>query len=211
MKLINEFLGFAVLTSPLWLIFILLPVSIWIAVKVAKRFKRMSARFAGGAVIFFLVFLAPFADEVVGRMYFNHLCATEAGVKVYQTVELPAEYWDEDGRPRFLNSRGVLIRAVLGDRFEWRSDDEPYINWFIKIDKKRWFLQDNKSKQDLGEKVTFIRYYGWLNQFSLAPNVGESCRNIWSERYGRNVLFRKENSEEINFLLKIFIPPPSSM
>jgi len=211
MDLINVLLGFAVLSSPLWLILILLPLSVWAAIKIAKRFKAISAKLASALSVFLLVFLVLFADEIVGKKYLEHLCATEAGVKVYQTVELPAEYWDESGKPRFLNSRGVLVRSVLGNQFEWFDDNEPYVNWFIKIEKKRWTLQDSKSKRKLGEKSTFIRYYGWLNQLSPAPNVGESCRDLWGARYGQNALFQKEDSEEIDFLMKIFIPAVSTM
>lgn len=210
MKLLNELLGFAVLTGPLWLILILLPIAIWVAVKAAKRFDRRSAKIAVGLLVFLLLFFVPFADEIAGRIYLNRLCATEAGVKVYKTVELPAEYWDEGGGPKFLNPRGVLVRSVLGDRFEWRTVSEPYINWVIRIDKKRWFLQDNQSKQDLGEKITFVRYFGWLNQFSPAPNVGESCRNLWAAKYGRDDFFQKETSEERDFLLIIITPPASA-
>ncbi|MCF6323457.1 MAG: hypothetical protein L3J89_03890 [Gammaproteobacteria bacterium] len=211
MELINGLLGFVVLTSPLWLFLILLPVSIWGAVKVARRFKRVSAWLVAGVSVFMIVFLVLFADEIVGRMYLNHLCATEAGTKVYKTVELPAEYWSEKGKPKFFNSRGVLVKSVLGEQFEWRRVNESYINWFIQIDKKKLILQDNKSKLNLGEKITFSRNYGWLNQLSSAPNVGESCREAWSKRYGQNSLFQKEDSEEISFLLKIFIPISSSI
>ena len=210
MKSFNELLGFAVLTGPLWLILILLPVSIWIAVKIAKRFKPGGIRFAGGVGVFLLLFFLPFSDEIVGRIYLNHLCATEAGVKVYQTVELPAEYWGVDGKPKFLNARGVLSKEVLGDRFKWHSVSEPSVNWFIKIDKKRWLLRDGKSKRDLGEKVTFIRYYGWLNQFSPASRVGESCRDVWADKYGQKALLHKENLEERKLALEIFIPQVSN-
>lgn len=210
MKLLNELLGFAVLTGPLWLILILLAIATWIAVKAAKRFEGRGVQIAVGVLVFLLVFFVPFGDEIAGRIYLGHLCATEAGVKVHQTVELPAEYWDEHGKPKFLNPRGVIVKAALGDRFTWRSVSERYINWFIRIDKEHSFLQDIQSKQDLGEKITFVRYYGWLNQFSPAPNVGESCRNIWAKRFGRDAFFQKENSEERDFLLKIFTSPASS-
>jgi hypothetical protein len=97
MKFIDTILGFAVLTGPLWLILILLPVCIWLAVKLAKRFKPGITRLAGGVGIFLLLFALPFGDEIAGRIYLSYLCSTQAGVKVYQTVELPAEYWDEEG------------------------------------------------------------------------------------------------------------------
>ena len=207
----DAILGFAVLTGPLWLILILLPVSIWIAVKMAKRFKQRGAKLGIGLLVFLLVFLVLFTDEITGRIYLSNLCAAEVEVKVYQTVELPAEYWDKSGQPRFLNSRGVLVKGVLEDKYEWRSVSEPYIRWFIKIDKQRWLLQDKQSKRDLGEKITFIRYYGWLNRFSPAPSVGESCRDVFARRYSQDVFFQKENSEARDFLLKIFIPSRSSM
>ena len=76
MKLLNELLGFVVLTGPLFLILAWLPVCIWIAVKVAKRFPRRGAKLAGGLGIFLLLFFLPFADEVAGRIYLNRLCAT---------------------------------------------------------------------------------------------------------------------------------------
>ncbi|MCK7498074.1 MAG: hypothetical protein MZW92_50730 [Comamonadaceae bacterium] len=89
MELFNELLGFAVLTGPLWLILLLLAATIWVASKVSRRFTPGRSRLVAGAGIALLVFLLPFADEIAGRIYFNYLCATQAGVKVYQTVELP--------------------------------------------------------------------------------------------------------------------------
>jgi len=210
MKLLDEFLGFAVLTGPLWLILILLPVAFWVAIKVAKRSARTNAKIAIGFGVFAVLILALLADEIVGRIYLSHLCTTQAGAKVYQTIELPMEYWDEQGGPKFLNARGIIVDAVLKDRFKWHSVDEPYVNRFVRIEKNRWLIQDQKTKQDLGEKVTFNRYFGWLNRFSTAPNVAESCRDLWADKYGQDALFQKENSEEKAFLLKIFTQTTSS-
>ena len=75
------------------------PVYIALAFLVGKKFikKSMSLKIIGGMVVFLVALPLPIADEIAGRMYFNHLCETEGGVKVYQTIELPAEYWDEEG------------------------------------------------------------------------------------------------------------------
>lgn len=119
MKFLNELLGFAVLTGPLWLILILLPVSIWIAIKVARRIKPGVTRIAGGVGIFLLLFALPFGDEIAGRIYLSYLCATEAGVKVHQTVELPAEYWEADGKPKFYDERnGNFNLPQIGTDFK---------------------------------------------------------------------------------------------
>lgn len=201
----NQLLGFVVLTGPLWLILILLPVSIWIAIKFTKRFKSGGAKFAGGLGIFVLAFLLPFADEIVGRLFLNVLCATQAGVKVYQTIELPAEYWDKEGRPKFLNEQGYGDIAALDKQFEWRDIRERHINFIIKIDKWHWQLQDRLTKKVLGEKITFLRYFGWINNFSTAPNIGESCRDLGGE-FNRAALLRKEREEDQSLFLGIFKP-----
>ncbi len=199
MKLINEFLGFAVLTSPLWLILILLPVSLWIAVKVAKRFKNTSARLVGVVVIFLFVFLAPFADEIAGRMYFNHLCATEAGVKVYRTMELPAEYWDEGGFPKFRiyegKHRGQTM-FVMGSK-KWENPDleydmyvEPYSS-ALHINKSGFRLRERKSEVVLGEVVYFMYWGGWLARNFTAHNSAISCdmKNLDEWKYNIFVPF----------------------
>ncbi len=155
MELINVLLGFVVLTIPLWLIVILLPVSIWVAVKVAKRFKNIGVRLASGLSVFLLVFLVLFGDEIAGKMYLDHLCATEAGVKVYQTVELPAEYWDEEGEPRFFNNYGNLDHKLWVKIFdESGSQIESYSSVFF-IDKDVSPVKERDSQKVLAETVTF--------------------------------------------------------
>lgn len=52
---------------------------------IIKRLPSKKAKWI--AVVAFV--LIPTWDEIAGRAYFKYLCATEAGVKVYQTVELP--------------------------------------------------------------------------------------------------------------------------
>ena len=171
MKFLNELLGFAVLTGPLWLILILLPVCIWIAVKISKRFKPGAARIAGGAGIFLLLFALPFGDEIVGKIYFNYLCATEAGVKVYQTVELPAGYWDERGRARFIGREKSLEfdESVLGNRFARKSALHSQ-SVFFRLDRDSYQLLDTHTNSLLGEDVNFMYWGGWIAR-NLSPNI----------------------------------------
>ncbi len=173
MKLINEILGFAFLTSPLWLILIFLVVSLWIAIKVAKCFKRTSARLASGVGIFLFVFLAPFADEIVGRMYFNHLCATEAGVKVYQTVELSERYWDEEGRARFYDGKNGNF-TLDGYRVEYKTG--AYSSFFH-IDNAGYKRVNKKSGQILGEIIDFVYWGGWMRRNLSPHNTANACEN----------------------------------
>jgi hypothetical protein len=174
MKFLNELLGFVVLTGPLWLILILLPIAIWIAVQVAKRFKRGSAKLGIGLLVFLLVFLVPFGDEIAGRIYFSYLCATEAGVKVYQTVELPAEYWDERGKPKFIKGIGALDTAILIN-YDTDITLEKYPSFF-RIEKFRFRYVEKQDGKMLGEVTDFHYFGGWITQnFNPAPGGGASC------------------------------------
>ena len=140
MKLLNELLGFVVLTGPLWLIFITVLLGLVIIVVMAKRFRSGRIRLAVGIGIFSLIFLALFGDEIAGRIYLDYLCTNKAGVKVYQTVELPAEYWDEQGKPKFYNKdnanfnlKGYSIKYKAGNySLFFHIDDAGY----KRVDKK---------------------------------------------------------------------------
>ena len=189
MKLLNELLGFVVLTGPLFLILAWLPVCIWIAVKVAKRFPRRGAKLTGGLGIFLLLFFLPFADEVAGRIYLNRLCATEAGVKVYQTVVLPAEYWDERGRPRFFKANGDLDKTVLGQRFGEPALTKPYSSIF-RIDERHQQLVDNNTRQILGEVINFMYWGGWVTRNFSPHKSAVDCKELhgnkfWGDFYSR--------------------------
>ena len=107
----KQLLGFAVLTGPLFLIVLWVPVCLALAFLVGKKVikKSLPLKITGGLAVFLIMLLFPVSDEIAGRIYFNHLCETEAGVKVYQTIELPAEYWDKDGKPNFYDEIGILV------------------------------------------------------------------------------------------------------
>lgn len=171
MQLIDTLRGFAVLTGPLWLILILFPASLWIAIKVAKRFSQRSAKIAVGLGVFLLVFVAPFGDEIAGRMYFNHLCATQAGVKVYQTIELPAEYWDGEGRAKFYDEKNGNFN-LEGYRVDYATG--AYSSSFH-IDNAGYKRVDRRSGQALGEVTNFRYWGGWMRRNLSVHNTADSC------------------------------------
>jgi len=174
----NGLLGFAVLTGPLWLIVLLLPLAIFIAVKVSKRIQPVATRFFAGVGIFLLVFFIPFADEIAGRAYLNYLCATQAGVKVYQTVELLGEYWDENGKPRFIKPNGDLDRTMLGKRLSEPGKTIQYSSIFG-IDEDHQQVVDNITSVVLGEVVSFRHWGGWIHRnLNPAGRSGVSCAKI---------------------------------
>lgn len=190
MNFFDPLLGFAVLTGPLWLILILLPVCVWLAVKISKRFNPGVTRIAGGIGIFLLLFALPFGDEIAGRIYFNYLCANEAGVKVYQTVELPAEYWNESGRPKFYDDKNGNF-TLDGYRVEYATG---IYSPFFHVDNAGYKRADARSGQVLGEVTDFRYWGGWMRRNLSAHNTANSCedRRERSNSLVKQIFKRKE-------------------
>ncbi|MDO8705084.1 MAG: hypothetical protein Q7J84_09085 [Sulfuricaulis sp.] len=179
MKFFDTLLGFAVLTGPLWLILLALLLGIGIAVLLAKRLKRKPAKFVGAVGVFLILFLLLFGDEIAGRIYLNHLCATETGVKVYKTVELPAEYWDEQGRAKiqtFKSDAPGIIRLIGTSvpSFDEISFTELYSPSFH-IEKAGFRLREIESKNVTGEIVYFMYWGGWARRNLSPHNSATSC------------------------------------
>ena len=192
MKLLNDFLGLAVLTSPLWLIVLALVIGIWIAIVAAKQFKSTGRKVTAGAGVVVVIFLALFGDELAGRVYLRHLCATEAGVKVYQTVELPAEYWDAGGRPKFYDPRNGNF--FLGKDYTYERKTET-LSSILHIDRSTSTLVNKVKDREYGRITSFMDWGGWMRRNLSPANSAVSCGNHleWHLRLMREV-FRQANS-----------------
>ncbi|MGA8051865.1 MAG: hypothetical protein WCA09_16920 [Burkholderiales bacterium] len=193
MKLLNDLLGLAVLTSPLWLIVISLVIGIWIAIVAAKHFKFTGRKVTAGAGVVVVIFLALFGDEIAGRVYLGHLCATGAGVNVYQTVELPAEYWDAAGRPKFYDPRNGNF--FLGENYSYERKTERYSSIFH-IDRSTSTLVNKTRDREYGQITSFMDWGGWMRRNLSPANSAVSCGNYLEQhlRLMREV-FKQSNSK----------------
>jgi hypothetical protein len=173
--------------------------------------KHIANKWGKGIAIAILI-LIPTGDAIVGQVSHIYLCSTEERVKVYQTVVLPAEYWDKKGAPKFFGAYGFVDMKLLPNKFEWHSVNEPYIDSVIKIEKWRSQLRDKETQDILGERISYVRFFGWMNRFSPAPNVAESCRDIWGvwRDINRDEFSRKELEQDQAFFLNIFKPATST-
>ncbi len=178
----KEILGLVVLTSPLFLVVPWLVVAVLVAVKVSQLPKMGVARLAAGAGTFVVVFLLPFSDDIAGRIYFNHLCETEGGVRVYQTVELPAEYWDAQGRPKFFKENGDLNHSLLNNRFGEPSTTKSY-STFFGIDESHQQLIDNSNQKILGEVISFLYWGGWVSRDLSPHNTAVDCKEFHGNQF----------------------------
>lgn len=148
--------------------------------------KRISNKWGKGIAIVILI-LIPTGDAIVGHLYLNYLCSTEAGVKVYQTVELPAEYWDEKGRPNFFNTYGNLERDFWVSKLDEPAGDVKRYSTFFAIDKDTSLVKEKSSQKMLAEIITFRYWGGWLaRNFDLIHNTANSCEFISAPDFSRN-------------------------
>jgi len=196
MEIFRELLGFIVLTGPLFLIIPWFLLSIWVAIKAYKRREGGWIRVILGLLIFATIMLIPFADSVMGRLYLNYLCSTDAGVKIYQTVSLPSRYWDGSGMPRFIKKAGSLDfdKSMVGDRYVMRSRLEPFSR-SLNIDRDSYQLVDQDTGKIMGESVNYLYNGGWVHR-----NYGERSSRTGCSRkqagYFTDVLkgvFRPDN------------------
>ncbi len=183
----KQLLGFMVLTGPLFLIVLWVPVCIALAVLVAKKLikKSLPLKITGGLAVFLIILLLPVSDEIAGRIYFHHLCETEAGVKVYQQIELPAEYWDENGKPKFFNKQGYLKHEFW---VNFIDEDSHVIHYsqILGIDKDFTIVKRKNSKRKLADIITFRFWGGWLRRNFSPHNTANSCQFLHSSDFGRN-------------------------
>ena len=190
----DQLLGFAVLTGPLFLIVLWVPVCIWMAVWVGRKAikKNLPLKIAGGIAVFLIALVLPVADEIAGRIYLKHLCETEAGAKVYQTIELPAEYWDEDGKAKFIEGNGGVNWEQLSEMATTSTVTKKHPSMFSITDRR--VVVRNNVDEVSGEVIIYMFWGGWVIRATIASNSAISCdgwrsNEFWDEFYRK--LFQK--------------------
>ncbi len=144
----------------------------WVARKTASRCERKGAKWVVRIVVALVFFLIPAGDEIAGRIYFNHLCATETGVRVYQTIELPEEYWNEDGSPKFFDENNGNFSLPLE---KFAETDSKSKSRSFGIEERRSILLSKATHKPISEDVLFRYWGGWISK-SLSPqNTATHC------------------------------------
>ena len=193
MNFLDQLLGFAVLTSPLWLLLILVPVAFWIQIKAAKRFERRRTKIMIGALAFMFVLVAPFIDEIAGRIYLRQLCSREAGIRIHKTIELPAYHWDEHGNPKFFNQYGHLDRDLWLKALDRNDHQVEQYSSLFSIEKDTSIIRERATRDIAAEVVTFRFWGGWIRKNLSPHNTANSCEFIHDPAFGRRLysqLFR---------------------
>ena len=106
-----------------------------------------------------------FWDDILGYWKWRSLCEKEAAIKVYKTVQLSPDQFDQSGMPKsqlVLTPQGAKeSRHIITDQIEWRSPRIiNYSKWPARVDKYYDYIIDVKTNEMLGESITFSRYRG---------------------------------------------------
>ena len=176
----NELLGFIVLTMPLFFFVIWVPVSIALAYFFSRNFikKSFSLKIIGGLLIFLFFLLFPISDEIAGRIYFNQICKTEGDVKVYKTISLPAEYWNEDGSPNFYDPSNGNFTLPENKFYNAKAKDVSHL---FGVEELHTFIFDINTNYLLGEKSWFLYWGGYIRRNFTPHNTANSCGGDWDE------------------------------
>src|SRR4030067_1247030 len=98
--------------------------------------------------------LIPTWDEILGRIYFKSLCETESGMRIYQTVELPAEYWNANGEPKFITRDELAEETMFGDRYDFPSEFQENYSQTFRIKRYAEVVINKQTKEVLGRYVS---------------------------------------------------------
>jgi hypothetical protein len=174
--MVRELGGLAVLSVGALASVAVLVVGVLTLLFVVRRRKTVLGKWAVGSVATLVMIGALGWDELAGRLYFNHLCKTGSTVRVHKEVRLPAGYWTQDGKPRFLRPNGDLDTEMLGHRFSLMAKSEP-ISDALRINALTFVLLDKVSSVPVGEVSTYGYFGGWFKNMTSLHPVGLRCAN----------------------------------
>lgn len=170
--MLSELGGFAVLSAgPLALLVLLVigVVAVWIA---ARRGKSPARRWTLGVLTATVVILIPTWDEIAGRAYFRHLCATKSGIQVFHQISLGAEYHDVT----FPDVPWLYKKAPLAKLYPYSLKSIEDLPGPAKIYYVEESILDGKTGATLGTAINYFYRGGWFgNAFSPHIRGGGSC------------------------------------
>jgi hypothetical protein len=129
---------------------------------VGTRTKSKLAKYVTLAVFI----LIPTWDIIPGRLYFHRLCQTEAGVKVYKTMEINQSYFTVDGKP---DIKKLEEKYAQPDRL-----DRNFSSIFH-IAKSESAILDKQTGDVLGVATDFLYRGSWISTHILVDRGGTSC------------------------------------
>lgn len=140
-----------------------------------NKAKYFSIKVLIGLLSTTVFYLILFGDSLVGGWYLDHLCETEGGTHIYQTVELGPEYWREDGSPKYIDiKRGNFNSKIFNNKYLKKRNEHTYSD-YIGISYSSVSIVDTTNNQILGERKLFHYGGGWVVN-SMSTMAGDACK-----------------------------------
>lgn len=167
-------------------ILLALVVYVWLARFVIKRIANRAAKFAVIAIFV----LIPTWDVIPGKLYFNHLCETEAGLKIFKTVEGVEGY--------------RVYPLASGGQEPLTKDGYRYVEQGSGSDFARYTLEANGKviKRKITESESMARYAAAGKLVPLQWNVTKSEIVIFDQQTEEKLAARTAFSGNKNWLIK---------
>lgn len=160
---------------------VIIPVSLflitrWLFRRVTTLFQKRTVAAVSVAVFLGLLWIA--AGEKWWLDYqVRELCAKDGGIKVYETVKLPAEKFNQWGQPNFYNpTKG---ENALGSEYTYKNENVYLHEGNPEIRRDHVRIYQKLDQKLLGEVVTYIRGGGdlpgpWQPSAYHCPNALEA-------------------------------------
>lgn len=186
-------IGLIMLVAFVLYLLVAISVTSWLA----RIPKRVPYKWLTALLTLAVFALIPTWDEILGRMYFKHLCETEGGVRVYKTVELGPEYWDSKGDQLLIKDEIPIVsgKHLIAERYKYDTDLIEITERPGRIKRDQAKLVDIRVGDTLALRTNFIYFGGWLINSTGLLVTGKDCRD-----YGHSIAdFR-------GFLHEVFTP-----
>ena len=169
--------------------------ALWLAWGASQFSANVVGKLILAGIVLFFFYWVVFGRTNLAELEFKRLCEQEAGPTIYKTVQLPAQYFNQFGRPDFqISKRPGAIAELAGRYISFGHDEE--ISHDMKLNRIQIGFKDLESGEVLGT-ITTIRYFGasWV---PVPGHVGgKDCP-------GKGLGGSMDHSFYNDFLLKIF-------
>lgn len=156
----------AILLIVLWL-----GASVFIAQWIGKTMSSPRLRVVVTALLIPLLFVAPLADEIIGKFQFDKLCKEAEEIKIYGTMPVGEELYTADGRWRLGIRPSSLeelnrVENVYKSLVRNESVGPTQVEAVIPIRTYEHRIYNKRADQLLASYRSYGTSGGWLSRYS---------------------------------------------
>lgn len=132
--------------------------ALWLAWGASQFSRNIVGKLMLAGIVLFFFYWVVFGRTNLAELEFKRLCEQEAGAKIYKTVQLPAQYFNEYGWPDFQTSKKPDISDEVAAHYVSIHKSEEVAK-SMGLSKVSIIYKDYDTDEILGV-ITTIRYSG---------------------------------------------------